>query len=227
MSHYKETTGYVIHTRSFKNTSLIIEFFSIDIGLINLIAKGIKKNKKLKYRLQFFSLLKIQYFGRSQLKTIVSIDVISPITFDLLIEKTAGLYLNELLRYSLLTNDQAPLVFNSYEKSISLIGKVKLPIVLRVFEKSILKFNGFELQINPEFSNNQWISISDIDGIIIAKSEQQGLCLVSDLKSFIVNEVLKSDVQKRINSFMMAAINICFMNRKLFSRELLISMTRL
>ena len=67
MSFYTETSGYVIHQRSYKDSSLIIEFFSQDFGKIQLIAKGIKKNKHLKSQLQYFNLVKIQFYGKSQL----------------------------------------------------------------------------------------------------------------------------------------------------------------
>ena len=98
MNKYNETIGYIIHTRAFKNSSLIIEFFSKDYGLIHFVAKGIKKNKHLKSQLHYFSLLKVQFTGKSSLKTLCAINVIEEVSFANIIHKTAALYLNELLQ---------------------------------------------------------------------------------------------------------------------------------
>ncbi|MCF6288646.1 MAG: DNA repair protein RecO [Proteobacteria bacterium] len=226
MPRYNETTGYIVHTRKFKDSSLIIEFFSKDFGLIQLIAKGIKKNKNLKPQLQNFSLLKIQYFGKSQLKTLTSLNVLSSYKFANLISNTTGLYLNELLHYSLVEYETAEDLFNTYQSSLASIGKIKLGLILRQFEREILKYNGFELQVPSCLQNNQWLSFSENQGITIATTNLQKLCLVEDLKSFIAGKRLNLAAQKRLNKFMYLAISICFTGKKLYSRNLLESVTK-
>ena len=40
------TPCYILHSRNYSESSLILEIFSRNYGRVNLIAKGAKKNKK-------------------------------------------------------------------------------------------------------------------------------------------------------------------------------------
>ena len=226
MSFYKEATGYIIHQRNFKDTSLIIEFFSMEYGLIHLIAKGIKKNKSLKPQLQFFHLLKIQFFGKSQLKTVTALNSIHSLVFNRLIDKTAALYLNELIHYSLIENEQSNALFKGYEKSLSLLGKHKLTPLLRNFEQLILKHNGFEIHIATIDQGDGWFGVDDNVGLIKTDNNSQKLCTAEDLHHFLKGDKLNAEAQKRINKMMMRLIDISVSFKRLFSRELLISLTK-
>jgi DNA repair protein RecO (recombination protein O) len=226
MSFYKEATGYLIHQRKFKNSSLIIEFFSKEFGMIHLIAKGIKNNKILNSQLQFFHLLKIQFYGKSHLKTVVSINSISPLDFNGLLEKTAGFYLNELIHYSLLENEPANLLFVGYSKAIHQLGLIKLTPILRGFEKLILKHNGFELNIDSYEELDEWLCVDENFGLIKSENNQQKICTVGDLQKFLNAAMLNNEEQKRVNKVMMHLINLSVSHKRLFSRELLIDLTK-
>lgn len=225
MARYKEITGFIIHQRAFKDTSLILELFSKEQGLIHILAKGIKKNKLLNQQLHYFSLVKIQYFGQSQLKTLSNIEIIDLVNFKELLHQTTGLYLNELLRYSLIENEPAIELFLYYYKTIEEIGKCRLTSLLRKFEKVILKHNGFELDVSPFSEDTDWLSLSEIQGLYINNKEKQSLCQVGDLKRFLMGETLDRICEKRINKFMHTAIDLCFSYKKIYSRELLKSIT--
>lgn len=221
MSRYKETTGYLVHQRNFLDSSLIVEFFSQDFGMMHIIAKGIKKNKNLKPQLQPFSLLKLQYFGKAQLKTMSACNIITSLQLDELILKTAGLYLNELLRYSLIENEPAVELFSCYEQTMAKLGKQRLTPLLRNFEKQILKHNGFELNVSGFEDEKEWLTINETKGLTLAKNKAQMLCQVKDLQSFINLEILDIITQRRINKFMLCAIDMNFSFRKIYSRDLL------
>lgn len=227
MSFYKDTFGYIIHQRDYKNNSLIIEFFSQDYGLLHIIAKGIKNNKLLKSQIQYFSLLKIQYYGKSNLKTLTSIDVIKYQQFDDIIDRTAGLYLNELLHYSLVEFEKAESIYQSYEDSLSEIGRSKLTPILRSFEKELLKYNGFELNVPPFLNDESWLGIDSNIGLSVTSIQSEKLCKCIDLRQFLDNKILEKTAQKRLNKFMMHAIDMSLNNRRLYSRELLITLTSL
>ena len=225
MSLYKETTGYLIHQRNYKNSSLILEIFSCDFGMIHLIAKGIKNNKRLKSQLQYFSHLKIQFYGKSNLKTLVSIDVLNFNSYENIIDKTAGLYINELLHYSLIEYEKVDTLYHCYQQCLLNIGKNKITPILRYFEKELLKHNGFELSVNPNLQDDCWIGINENQGIIEAQKSSDKLCLNSDLKLIVTKIKPNHQAQKRINKFMRHAIDLSLNYKRLYSRELLISMT--
>lgn len=221
MSLYAETIGYIIHQRNFKDSSLIIEFFSKDIGKIQLIAKGIKTNKKLKPQIQLFSLLKIQFFGKSQLKTLSAVNIVSQYNYSGIIERTAGLYLNELLHYSLVEFEKTEDVFNDYQNTLRELGKQKLTPLLRQFEKGILRYSGFELNVDSFENAESWITIDNLKGLIETNTHSQKLCKVDDLTKFLDDKQLNPREQKRINRLMLKAIDMCVSHKRLYSRELL------
>ena len=225
MARYKETTGYIIHQRAFKDTSLILEFFSKELGLIHIIAKGIQKNKLLKQQLHYFSLVKVQYFGQSQLKTLSNIETIELLNFKELLHQTTGLYLNELLRYSLIECDQDFELFSCYQKTLKKIGHFRLTTLLRRFEKEILKYNGFELDVSSFFNDSDWLSLSETHGLYVNNKENQGLCQVADLRCFLSHKKMDKISEKRINKFMLIAIDLSLSHKKIYSRELLKSIT--
>lgn len=225
MSFYQETIGFLIHQRNYRNSSMIIEFFSQDQGMLHIVAKGIKNNKQLKSQIQYFSPLKIQYYGKSNLKTLSSINILKLKNFDNIINKTAGLYLNELLHYSLVEFEKVEALFSCYQDSLSQLGMGKLTPILRNFEKELLKHNGFELSVNPLIQDDCWIGIDEQMGLSKAYKESDKLCINLDLKQFLSSQIVDNKAQKRINKFMMQAIDLSLNNRRLYSRELLMTLT--
>lgn len=225
MNFYKETTGYIIHQRDFKNNSLILEFFSYDHGMIHVVAKGIKNNKRLKSQLHYFSPIKIQYYGKSSLKSLSSINLLTLTTFDNIIEKTAGLYLNELLHYSLIEFEKADVLYKCYENSLSRLGHNKLTKILRDFERELLKHNGFEISINASTKDECWLGIHEQMITEVNEKDANKLCKSRDLNSFLLGRELSKQSQKRFNKFMLHAINMSLNNKNIISRELLIGLT--
>ena len=225
MSFYQETIGYVIHQRNYSNSSLIIEFFSQDYGMIHVIAKGIKSNKRLRSQIQYFSSIKIQFYGKSNLKTLSSIDILKSKNFENIINNTAGLYLNELLHHSLVEFDKVDELYLCYQESIRKLGKGKLTPILRNFEMELLKHNGFELSESHDIHDTSWIGIDENIGISAPQKQQDQLCLHGDLKLIVSKTKPGNQAQKRINRFMMKAIDMSLNHRRLYSRELLISLT--
>ena len=68
-SNYQK--AFVIHSRPYKETSLIVTFLSENNGKINAVAKGAKrKNSRLSGNLEPFQCLNIDFRGRSDLKTL-------------------------------------------------------------------------------------------------------------------------------------------------------------
>ena len=75
MSHSNSDECFLLHQRSYGETSLIVDVFTRNNGKMSLIAKGAKKprSKFFGYLVPFYK-LNITYSGRSELKTLTSID---------------------------------------------------------------------------------------------------------------------------------------------------------
>ena len=99
MSQSNNDNCFLLHQRSYGETSIIADVFTQKSGKISFIAKGAKKPKsKFFGYLVPFQKLKITFSGRSELKTLTSIDrdlasnsnTFSKVSYSLL-------YINELL----------------------------------------------------------------------------------------------------------------------------------
>ncbi len=136
--------AFVLHSFPYKETSLILEIFSLNFGKISLIAKGAKRPlSKFRGILQSFQMLSLSWIGKYEIKNLVSADWVGGIVP---LEKSNllfGFYLNELLIKLLEKNFPYPNLFENYVKTLNnLSTKVSLSVVLRKFELYLLKETG-------------------------------------------------------------------------------------
>tara|TARA_R110002072_G_scaffold89737_8_gene200970 strand:- start:23915 stop:24673 length:759 start_codon:yes stop_codon:yes gene_type:complete len=152
---------YVLNRRVYKESSLILDVFSLNYGRLSIIANGALKSKKAwSAMLQVFQPLLIVWAGRSSLKTLVSIEAPSKAMTLSGNRLFSAYYLNELL-LKLVPQDQGESVsFNSSESFIAysktledLSNSEDIERPLRIFEYQLLT----ELGVFPD-------SNSDLNG---------------------------------------------------------------
>lgn len=156
--------SYVLHSRPFKETSLIFNLFSLQKGRFSLIAKGIKRKNAQAQRavLQPFNLLNIEYVGNSELKILSNVELVRlPQVSELQVLSNralaCGYYLNELLIRSLQEWQEFEGLFEAYDSSIkALHSNSVFSAILRKFEVTLLN----ELGIAPQWD-------VDINGDVI------------------------------------------------------------
>jgi DNA repair protein RecO (recombination protein O) len=136
--------GFVLHSYPYKETSLIIDLLSRDHGRIALVAKGAKRpHSKLRGVLQTFQPLSVNWTGKAEVRTLVAAEWVGGL---LPLEKSAllcGFYLNELLVKLLARDDPHPELFDHYVATLNQLAHGESPpIVLRQFERALLKASG-------------------------------------------------------------------------------------
>lgn len=136
--------AFVLHSYPYKETSLIVDVFSRDHGRVALIAKGAKRpHSKLRGVLQTFQPLSVGWAGKAEVRTLTAAEWIGGL---LPLEKSAllsGFYLNELLVKLLARDDPHPELFNHYIDTLNQLAHGEsAPIVLRKFERALLKATG-------------------------------------------------------------------------------------
>ena len=144
--------AYILHSRSYRDTSLLVDVFSAHYGKLTLIAKGARKPKQYQRQLlQPFIPVLISWQGKSQLKTLTSIEA-ACLPFELQGKFLySGLYLNELLNYILAPNDPAPAVFQLYAVVLEQLSAQKdLEACLRQFEFSLLSELGYGIDFSVD-----------------------------------------------------------------------------
>ena len=144
--------SYVLHGRSYRETSLLLEVFTRDHGRLGLVARGARSARSSwKGLLQPFRPLLLSWNLRGELGTLTAVDQVAapppargPALF-------CGLYVNELLIRGLHRSDVHPELFESYRTLLTDLSSHPQPEpILRMFEKHLLDVLGYGLQLEQE-----------------------------------------------------------------------------
>jgi DNA repair protein RecO (recombination protein O) len=137
--------AYVIHARPFRETSLLIEFFTQQLGRCSAVAKGAYRGKSpSRSLLQIFNFLTISLQGGTELLNLTQVERTAA-PHDLSGSTiVCGLYLNELLYYTLHHHDPHPVLFNAYHQALMQLSTTISPVIsLRQFEFVLLEELGY------------------------------------------------------------------------------------
>ena len=138
-------SGYLLHSRSYRETSLLLDIFTANHGRVQLIARG-ARGAKSKWRglLQPFNPLLATWVGRSDLMTLTGLEC-NNVPFFLEGEYLlSGLYLNELLTRLLHRYDPHPTLFENYGHTLKeMEDSQPIQPTLRMFEKQLLVDIGY------------------------------------------------------------------------------------
>ena len=143
-------TGFMLHTRAYRETSKLCSFFSVEFGLIRAVARK---------SVPLFQHLQVSMTGKQGLKSLSKPEhlVILPALADQALY--AGLYLNELLYRLLPELEPYPETFSAYSKALRLLSgdepleSLELKRLLRHTELVLLKEHGYEISF--EYNSQQ------------------------------------------------------------------------
>lgn len=138
--------AYVLHRRPWRETSLMVDLFSLNHGRMTVIARGANSAKSpLKAQLQPFQPLIVDWAGRGDLKTLTQVDVRAGPTITRTVSLYSGLYLNELLQRILPAADPHPTLFAAYIDAIGQLSNTRdVEPVLRRFELAFASALGYD-----------------------------------------------------------------------------------
>jgi len=155
MQRVEFLAGFVLHTRSLRETSLLVDVFTPDFGVTRLVARGARSAKsKIRPLAQPFRPLLVSWTGRHELKTLTGLEEQGrgyPLAG---LELACAYYLNELLLRLLHMEAPCPTVFAQYAQSLIALDEIdddpqQLECTLRLFELELLDSLG----LVPDFSN--------------------------------------------------------------------------
>ncbi len=155
--------AYVLHSRPFQNTSLLVDFFCMDYGRVRAIARGVRANKsRLRPFLQLFHPLLVSFSGRGEVKTVSDIES-GLAAIHLQGQRLfSGLYVNELLTRMLMLHVEHKALYMNYQDTLAALqGESDMEVVLRRFELNLLADLGYAINLqedcrtHSEIINNQ------------------------------------------------------------------------
>ncbi len=137
--------AFVLHSRPWSETSLMLDVFTEESGRVRLVAKGARsKRSTLKGALQPFTPLLLRFGGRGEVKTLRSAEAVSLALPLSGITLYSGLYINELLSRVLEYETRFSELFFDYLHCIqSLAGATGTPEPALRFELALLGHLGY------------------------------------------------------------------------------------
>ena len=154
MTKIELTPAFLIHRRMYKDSSLLLDFFSRHYGKIRLVGRGVRNNK---ISLQMFQCLNISYQGRTDLKNLTDWESSDQPRRLLGNDLVLAMYTNELLSRLLPEAEKHQKIFDGYWNFLRVINEqsnTEKEYSLRLFENLLLKELGYGLEFNKDFKGN-------------------------------------------------------------------------
>ena len=216
---------FLLHARSFGDTSIIADVFTESSGKVSIMAKG-AKNPRSKFfgHLLPFSALRIIVTGKSEMKTLTQIDS------NFLSQSVKGphdlytyLYVNELMIRLLPKGLPNQELYDLYQSFVELARADAISeLDLRVFELDLLDVLGYGINFDTDSKENSEFK----DSIIYSYMPEKGFHNAGDVEGFsakeiaaIKNRTLEGIDKLKLKQLLQVAISSCLDGRELSSRD--------
>ena len=228
--------AYILHHYPFRDSSQIIELFTRNHGRLSVIARGtLSAKSRLKSILQLFRPLQVSWSGKGELPVLTMAE---PAEKHVLLQLSgkalpSAFYLNELLMRLLHRHDVHDEVFDLYHRSLyQLTREDCLEVTLRVFEKQLLNYLGFGINLTVDAESGESVNDSTDyvyyieHGPVALKQDHdhaQAHHLVlkgSSLLAFEHNQLQTETARRVIKSLMRLVLSYYLGDKPLKSREL-------
>jgi DNA repair protein RecO (recombination protein O) len=145
--------AYILHTRAWRETSLLLEAFTRDYGRVGLVARGVRSARARLPRsaLEPLQPLQLGWSGRGELQTLTAAEPVRnppALRGDTLM---SAMYVNELMVRLTARDDPHPELFERYAALLDELAATRsLAWSLRRFERDLLAATGYALQLETE-----------------------------------------------------------------------------
>jgi DNA repair protein RecO (recombination protein O) len=149
--------AFLLHNRSYRESSLITEIFGRESGRLGLVAKGARRPKSaMRGMLQPFQPLLLSWSGGGDLGLLTGVEpdgYMQPLLGKALF---SGMYMNELLMRLMHRHDPHPELFHHYANALDALSHAqRTDAVLRVFEKQMLESIGYGLVLDRDIESGE------------------------------------------------------------------------
>lgn len=173
--------AYVLHRRSYRETSFLVDVFTPDHGRLTVIANGARKARSVTPGLlQAFVPLLVSWSGKNELMTLTHVEPNGEarrLQGECLF---AGFYLNELIMCLLQKWDAHPGLFRAYEHAVAALQSPALEQkTLRSFEKYLLEELGYgllpktDISLHNTFSPDKYYRFILEHGFVVSELDGQ------------------------------------------------------
>ena len=225
--------GWVLHTRPYRETSLLVEALSREHGRVGLVARGARGAKsRLRGVLQPLQPLMLSWVGRGELCTLTGAEPMGapPVISATCLSHT--FYLQELLLRLLQRNDPHPGLFDAYGQALHRLSDPSLSVesTLRVFENALLHELGYGLVLDRDVGEGNPIEAEQSytycleHGPVLGVAEKPGVPVSgAALQALASGQLRERKHLSEIKQLMRATLSLYLGERPLKSRELFYS----
>ncbi|MEX0738013.1 MAG: DNA repair protein RecO [Pseudohongiella sp.] len=147
--------AYILHSRPYRDTSLLIDLLTLDYGLLRAVARGVRGRASRKRTvMQAFQPLLVSLAGRGELLNLNQAEHAAPgfhLTGDRLF---SAMYLNELLLRLLQAQEAHPQIYRLYQQAlVRLQQRGSLEAGLRSFEFNLLQELGYGWDLHQDVTS--------------------------------------------------------------------------
>lgn len=171
-----QQAAFVLHTRPWRETSLVVELLTRDYGRVAVVAKGARRpHSALRSVLMGFQSLAVDWSGSGEVKTLIRAEWSG---FQPLLGGQAllcGYYLNELVVHLSAREDPHPGLFDAYVAAVGALAAKAAPApVLRRFELALLRELGYGVELEQEAGGGAPIAADQRYAYIIERGPVRG-----------------------------------------------------
>lgn len=146
--------AFILHGRDFRDSSRLLDIFTLDYGRVTLVAKGARSARsKLQGVLEPFTPLIISWSGKGDVQTLTGAESVKNSINLLGKQVMSAYYINELLQRLMTVHDPHPELFEIYKATLEKFSTEDDELVLRGFEKKLLSEIGYGLSLDIEAEN--------------------------------------------------------------------------
>jgi DNA repair protein RecO (recombination protein O) len=149
----EQQPAFILHSRAYRETSLLLDCLTRDHGRIGLVARGVRRERARIPRalLQPLTPIHLGWSGRGELATLSQVDAVAA-GFELQGEALlCALYLNELVLRLVPRADPLPTLFAAYLETLARLARGEaLAWTLRRFERDLLAQIGYALVLDTQ-----------------------------------------------------------------------------
>jgi|TARA_B110000967_G_scaffold46445_1_gene46801 DNA repair protein RecO (recombination protein O) len=156
----EQQPAYVLHSRPWRETSVIADLFTLNQGRVSVIVHGARKaqGKQPAKRalVQPFTPLMVSFTGRGELRTSVQFEGAGAPLAIVGNSLYSGLYVNELLLNLLASDDPHPNLFAYYQALLNeLMDNPLIEQCLRPFEVHLMDELGYHMVLDKDYISGQ------------------------------------------------------------------------
>lgn len=228
--------AYVLHSRPFRDTSIMLELITLNHGRVCLIAKGVRSGKsRMQSILQPFRPLLVSWSGRGELPLLTGAEESGAGASLDRKNIINGFYINELLMRFLHRYDPHRDIFTLYGRTLpALREQGEVQRALRLYEKQLLDELGYGLVLEYDVEtgasveqDEQYCYLPEMGPVRFSSSRKECIKIQGkSLISFARGELQDKSVLSEVKNLMRTIIQHHLGDTPVYSREVLLSQGR-